>query len=159
MPFASTSLTDGRGAFLPWLQATPDPITTATWRTWVEINVRVAEEMDISEGDVIKVSSQFGSIEALAFPHPGASPDSVSIPIGQGHRTSDRYAGGRGANVLSILSPAVQDSKTGALAWAATRVKIEKTNDWVRLPKFENTVPDFPVDENQTIIKNTPIDS
>ncbi len=159
MPFASASLTDGRGAFLPWLQATPDPITTATWRTWVEINIHVAEEMGISEGDVIKVSSQFGSIEVLAFPHPGASPDSVSIPIGQGHRTSDRYAGGRGANVLSILSPSVQDSKTGSLAWAATRVKIEKTDDWVRLPKFENTVPDIPEDENQTIIKITPIDS
>ena len=44
IPFASASLGDGKGAPLPWLQATPDPVTTATWQTWVEINHRVAGE-------------------------------------------------------------------------------------------------------------------
>ena len=58
MPFETTGLTDGRGADLPWLQATPDPITTATWQTWVEINLKKAEEMGINEGDVVKVTSE-----------------------------------------------------------------------------------------------------
>ena len=70
LPFASTSLTDGRGAHLPWLQATPDPVTSATWLTWVEINVRVAEKMGINESDVVRVTSPHGSIEALAYPPP-----------------------------------------------------------------------------------------
>ena len=47
---------------------------------------------------------------------------------------------GRGANVLDVLSP-VKDKDTGALAWAATRVNISKTGNWVRLSKFEGTVP------------------
>ena len=158
MPFESTSLGDGRGASLPWLQATPDPITTATWRTWVEINIRKAEELGIGEGDVIEVTSPYGTIEALAFVHPGAPTDVVSIPIGQGHAASGRYAEGRGANVLSILSP-LTDSKTGALAWAATRVRIRKTGRWIRLPKFENTVPDLATDEEQLIIQITRQDS
>ena len=38
VPFPSISMTDGRGAHLPWMQATPDPITTAAWETWVEMN-------------------------------------------------------------------------------------------------------------------------
>ena len=158
IPFASASLTDGRGAHLPWLQATPDPITTATWRTWVEINVRVAEEMDIAEGDVVRVVSSHGTIEALAYPHLGIAAGVVSVPLGQGHQAAGRYAKGRGANVLSMLAP-LTDSATGALAWSATRVRIEKTGDWVRLPKFENTVPDPPVDEEQQVIQITPIDS
>ena len=158
IPFVSTSLGDGKGAALPWLQATPDPLTTATWQTWVEINLREAENLGISEGDVVRVVSPYGSIEALAYPHPGAPPDVVSVPVGQGHTAGGRYAEGRGANVLSILAPAV-DSVTGALAWAATRVRIEKTGRWIRLPKFENTVPDLPVDEDRQIIQLTQVDT
>ena len=157
MPFASTSLGDGSGAHLPWLQATPDPVVTATWQTWVEINLKRAEEMGIREGDVIKVISAHGTIEALAFLHPGMPPDVVSVPIGQGHRAGGRYAQGRGGNILSILAP-LSDSSTGALAWAATRVRLEKTGRWTRLPKFENTVPDLPVDEEHQIIQLTPVD-
>ena len=158
IPFASHSLGDGRGAYQPWLQATPDPVTTATWRTWVEINLRKAEAMGINEGDVIKVTSAHGNIEALAFPHPGMPPDVVSVPIGQGHRAGGQYANGRGANILSILAPS-SDGSTGALAWAATRVRIEKTGRWVRLPKFENAVPDLPVDEHREIVQITTVDT
>ena len=154
IPFETTGLTDGRGADLPWLQATPDPITTATWRTWVEINMKKAEEMGINEGDVVKVTSEQGSIEALAYPHPGISPDVVAIPVGQGHKGGGRYAKDRGANVLSILSP-VTESETGALAWAATRVNVRRTGEWIRLPKFENTAPDLAEDGHRKIIPLT----
>lgn len=154
MPFASTSLGDGRGAHLPWLQATPDPVTTGTWQTWVEINHRKAEEMGVAEGDVVRLVSRYGSIEALVYPHPGMPPDVVSVPIGQGHRAGGRYAEGRGSNVLSILAP-LADETTGALAWAATRVAVEKTGRWIRLPKLENTVPDLPVDEERQIVRIT----
>ncbi len=83
-PFSQTGIGEGQRAHLPWMQATPDPITTATWRTWIEINTRLAEELDIREGDVIRVTSPRGSIEALAYPHPGVPPYAVSIPFGQG---------------------------------------------------------------------------
>lgn len=154
IPFETTGLTDGRGADLPWLQATPDPITTATWQTWVEINMKKAEEMGIKEGDVVKVTSEQGSIEALAYPHPGISPDVVAIPVGQGHKGGGRYSKDRGANVLSILSP-VTESDTGALAWAATRVNVRRTGEWIRLPKFENTAPDLAEDGHRKIIPLT----
>ena len=158
VPFASTSITDGRGAHLPWLQATPDPITSATWRTWVEINARVAEDMGIREGDVVRVSSQRGTIKALAYPHPGTAPNVLSMPFGQGHRAGGTFAEDRGSNVFDILSP-LTDENTGAWAWAATRVRLEKTDEWVRLPKFENTAPDLAVDEEEKVIKVTSHDS
>ena len=158
MPFASASMTDGRGASLPWLQATPDPVSTATWRTWIEINAKRAEEMGLKVGDEVEVSSDHGSITALVYPHPGMPPDVVSIPIGQGHTAGGRYAKGRGANVLSILAPATV-RETGSLAWAATRVKVEKTGKWVWLPRFENTVPELPVDKGNHIIQLIPKDT
>ena len=149
-PFATAGIGAGDGAHLPWMQSLPDPITTATWRTWAEINYRVAERLGIREGDVIRVTSPRGSIEALAFPHPGAPPDTISIPFGQGHNGMGRYAKNRGANVFSILAP-LTDADSGALAWAATKVNIEKTGEWVRVPKFENTVPDFPRDDQSHV--------
>ena len=139
------------------MQATPDPISTAVWRTWVEINHRVAEERDIGEGDVISLSSDYGRIEALAYPSPAVPPDTVCVPVGGGHASGGRYSERRGANVYSILAPNI-DGQTGALAWASTKVNIEKTGEWIRLPKFENTVPDFPRDEHHHIIQLTPID-
>ncbi len=157
-PFSQTGIGEGQRAHLPWMQATPDPITTATWRTWVEVNMHVAEDLDLREGDVIRVTSPRGSIEALAFPHPGVPPDAVSIPFGQGHTGGGRYAENRGANVFSILAP-LEDSNSGAFAWAGTKVNIEKTDEWVRVPKFENTVPDLPVDEHHRVVEITTEDS
>ena len=158
MPFATTGIGDGRGAALPWMQATPDPITTATWQTWVEINMHTAEELDISEGDVIRLTSAAGSIEALAYPHPGVPPNVLAVPVGQGHIAGGRYAKDRGANVYSILE-ASSDPSTGALAWAATKVNIIKTGGWTRVPKFENTVSEPPRDDGRLVIKITPVDS
>ena len=158
MPFATASLLDGRNASLPWMQAMPDPISTATWQTWVEMNHKVAEERGIKEGDVVTVSASGRSITALAMPNPATPPDAVSIPFGQGHRDGGRYSAGRGGNLMAILD-AVHDETTGALAWAANRVSVIPTGEWVRVPKFENTVPDFPRDEHNHVIELTSEDA
>ena len=152
VPFSSLSLGEGQGANLPWLQATPDPLTTATWYTWVEINAQVAKERGIEEGDVLAIEAPGGRrIEVLAYPHYAASPDVIAIPFGQGHTVYGDFeigddfhrslvGKGRGANVFEVLAPRV-DRDTGALAWAATRVKVSKTGKWARLSKLEGTVP------------------
>ena len=91
---------------------------------------------------------------ALAMPNPATPPEILGVPIGQGHRDSGRYAAGRGANVLSLLG-AKYDDDTGCLAWAATKVNLTVSGDWIRVPKFENTVPEFPRDEHHHIIQLT----
>ena len=151
MPFSSLSLGEGQGANLPWLQATPDPLTTAVWHTWGEINVKDAEELGIREGDVLKIEAPGGrSIEVLAYPHLAAAPKVIAIPFGQGHTVYGDFeigiglkktlvGKGRGANVFDVLAPK-RDNDTGALAWAATRVKVSKTGEWARLSKLEGTV-------------------
>ena len=115
--------------------------------------------MGIKEGDVLRLTASNGqSIEALAYPHPGISPDVVAVPMGQGHTGGGQYENGRGANVMSVLD-SLEDASSGALAWAATRVNVAKTGDWTRVPRFENTAPDLATDEAQHIIKLTTKDS
>jgi len=125
MPYASQMLHDGSLAHLPWLQELPDPMTSGMWCSWVEINARKAEELGIHQGDVIEVTSTQGSLRAPAFLSPGIAPDAIAMPVGQGHTNFTRYATNRGVNPLAILAP-VTVGDTGALAWAATRVKIAR---------------------------------
>ncbi len=139
LPFPSQSMGDGSGAHLPWLQTMPDPLTSAVWETWVEINPKKAVELKVREGDVVEVESPHGKMQALVYVHPATPENAVSVPLGQGHTAYGRYAEGHGANVLRILG-ATTDPDTGALAWGATRVNITYTGKRSRVPKFEGTV-------------------
>ena len=139
LPFPSHSMGDGSDAHLPWLQATPDPITTAVWSTWVEINPHDADNMDMREGDIVAIESSQGSIEAQVYVNPATAPGTVSVPMGQGHSSFGRYAEGVGSNVMHVLD-AASDESTGAFAWGATRVRLAKTGRRERVRKFEGMV-------------------
>ncbi len=143
VPFAHNSLQDGQFAHLPWLQATPDPMTTITWQTWAEINDVDARFLGIKEGDVLQISSSRGSIRVMAYPSPAAPHGTISVPLGQGHRHGAEYATDRpgieSSNVLDIVEPA-QVEGTGSLAWANTWVRVSKTGDSAKVSKFEGIV-------------------
>ncbi len=142
-PFAHNTLLDGRHAHLPWLQGTPDPLTTIAWQTWVEISDEDAKRLKVKEGDVVRVESSQGSIRALAYPTPAVPPGTVSVPLGQGRRNGSEYATDRpedeSSNVMDILE-AGQVDETGALAWANTRVTVTPTGEKVKIARFEGIV-------------------
>jgi anaerobic selenocysteine-containing dehydrogenase len=137
IPGVNISLRDGRHTNQPWLQESPDPLTTIVWDSWVEIHPKKAAELRISEGDIVEVTSRTGSIKAQAYLFPGIHPDAISIPIGQGHEALGRYAKGYGVNPFQILD-AVFDTETGELAMHETRVKISKTGQRVIVVKDES---------------------
>lgn len=144
LPYPSIAFLDGSLAHLPLLQELPDPMSSAVWSSWVEINLQTAEKMGIRQGDLVEITSSQGSIRVPAFPSPGIAPDVIAMPVGQGHENYTRYATGRGANPIEILAP-VKEPETGALAWAATRVKIAKAADADgRLVLFAGSLRDYP---------------
>jgi anaerobic selenocysteine-containing dehydrogenase len=136
-PYASITLGDGRGANLPWLQETPDPMTTARWSTWVELNPQTAAGVGVRDNDIVRVVSPYGELEAPVVVFPGLRPDVVAIPIGQGHTDYGRFAEGRGANPVALLGPST-DPTTGSLAWGATRVRLEPTGRRRELARLES---------------------
>lgn len=129
---------DGRGANNPWLQETPDPTTTVMWNSWVEINPETAKELGLEDDDVVRIVTKFGAIEASVYRYPAIRPDVIAMPFGQGHTALGRYAEGRGANPLKIVG--VKVNKAGDLAFAATRVKIEKVGRQRPLARAEDKV-------------------
>ena len=122
IPHVTASLRDGRNTNQPWLQESPDPLTTIVWDSWVEIHPRKAAELGIVEGDIVEVAGKNGSVKVQAYIIPGIHPDAVSIPIGRGHDAMGRYAKGYGVNPFQILDM-VFDKETGELALHETRVK------------------------------------
>jgi anaerobic selenocysteine-containing dehydrogenase len=125
LPYASQAFLDGSLAHLPWLQEMPDVISTAMWSSWVEINAQAAARLGIAEGDLVEIASAHGTLRAPALISPGVAPDVLAMPVGQGHETFTRYATGRGENPIRILAP-LTEPETGALAWAATRVRVSR---------------------------------
>ncbi len=150
MPYASQALRDGSLAHLPWLQEMPDPLTTAMWSTWVELNPKTAEQLRILPGELVEIKSSHGSVRAPAILSPGIAPDLVAMPIGQGHEKFGRFASGRGSNPLSILAP-LTERESGSLAWAATRVKLTRVGsvDEGKLIVFAGGMSRFPVEEER----------
>lgn len=128
LPYPSAAFLDGSLAHLPWLQELPDPMTSAMWTSWVELNPKTAERLGIGLGDQVEVTSSVGSLRVPAFINPGLSPDIIAMPVGQGHTNFTRYASKRGSNPIDLLAP-VAHAETGTLAWAATRVKVARAGD------------------------------
>lgn len=139
LPFVSPVLGEA-GANKPWLQETPDPTTTVMWNTWVEINPETAEALGVHDDDVVRVTSDFGTIEAAVYITPGIRPDTIAIPFGQGHTAFGRYAEGRGANPADLFGQFYNDA--GDLAFAATKVRIEKTGRRHTLARFGSRLTD-----------------
>jgi len=128
MPFPSQMFYDGSLADLPWMQEAPDPMSSAMWGSWVEMNPETAGKLGIKQSDLIEVASQHGTLRAPAMIIPGIAPDVIAMPIGQGHENFTRFASHRGANPISIVAPMSVEG-ANALAWAATRVKVSRVGE------------------------------
>ena len=133
-PYHTATFLDGRGANLPWLQELPDQMTSVVYDSWLEMNPATAASLGLREGDIVEVASTAGSLRGAVLPYEGIRPDVVAMPVGQGHTDYGRYASGRGADPLGLLADK-EDEKTGAFAWAATRVRVTPTGERVQLIK------------------------
>jgi molybdopterin-containing oxidoreductase family iron-sulfur binding subunit len=84
---------DGRLANRPWMQEIPDPMTKIAWDSWIEVNPKTAAKLGVKNGDMLKVATNIGEVEAPAYLYQGIREDVFAAPIGQGHTAFGRYAG------------------------------------------------------------------
>lgn len=136
IPAVTPNMRDGRHANEPWLQESPDPLTTIVWDSWVEMHPKTAAKLGVVEGDIVEVASKNGAIKGQVYVFSGIHPDVISVPLGYGHEAMGRYSKGVGANAFKILDP-VFDQQTGELAMYETRVKVTKAGKRVIVVKDE----------------------
>ena len=135
--YLSDLLSDGRGASQPWLQGIPDPMTTIAWQTWVELHPTTANALSVRDGDVVRVTSVHGEVEAPVYVYPAIRPDTVAMPVGQGHTDCGRYARDRGSNPIHLVG-SVTSEAIGSVIWNGQRVQVTPTGRHVELAAFEN---------------------
>jgi molybdopterin-containing oxidoreductase family iron-sulfur binding subunit len=87
MTYPSATLGEGRGANKPWLQELPDPVTKVVWSSWVEMHPETAAKLGVERGDMVEVKTATGSVKLPAYIYMGIRPDTLAIPLGQGHRS------------------------------------------------------------------------
>ena len=93
---------DGRFANNGWLQETPDFITKLTWDNALLIAPSTADELDLNEEDVVKITAGERSIEAPVSILPGMAPNTGAIALGYGRTHGGRIADGAGVNTFAI---------------------------------------------------------
>ncbi len=117
---------DGRAANRPWMHELPDPITRLVWGNWVEIHPKTALKYELAHGDIVRLSTETGEINAPAYVTEYVSENIVAVPIGEGHAAYGRYAQQvSGGNVLSLI-PDQLKLAASSLQLLATRVQVKK---------------------------------
>jgi len=124
--FPTAQFYDGRGANRPWMQELPDTVTKAVWNAWVEIHPETAGPLGVETGDLVQVTTAGGSVTAPAYVFKGIRPDTLAVPLGQGHSAYGRTAAGRGFNALDLLD-GTPDQRSGALAYAGASATLTAT--------------------------------
>ena len=115
---------EGSGANLPWLrQLRSRPGTPRVPQTLMSIHPSALP--GVKTGDLLDVSSPYGTAVVVARVDPRMAPDAVAIPMGEGHEAFGRWAKGRGVNVMSLLAPGAAPV-TGANSTCTTRVRVAR---------------------------------
>jgi anaerobic selenocysteine-containing dehydrogenase len=126
-------ITEPRGweGIVPSLQEAYGLQTNMKWSSWVEINPRAAEALEVKNGDQVWVESPVGRVKVLVRLYEGIWPNAVYIPPGQGHHTLVKWGRGSKANVVVGANPsrlllAGTEPPGGLAAANPTRVRIYK---------------------------------
>lgn len=123
--FRTMTLTGGRNANQPWLQASVGSYVAERWETWVEINPETANRLGVNDEDWVWIESPKGKMKARAKYYKGAMPEVVSIPFGEGHRSGGRWSEALGENPYRLIEGDL-DPLTGYPVKDSTMVKIYK---------------------------------
>ncbi len=117
------TLGSGANSNCPWLQESLAVHVKASWESWVEIHPDAAGEIGVRDGDWVWVESTAGRVRVQARIYEAMRSDIVSMPVGQGHTASGRWAQGTGVDPSDI---SVSSTEPGE------GLGIRKTT-WVRI--------------------------
>ncbi len=92
---------DGRFANVAWLQELPKPLTKITWDCPVAVSPRLADQMNLANGDLIEVTIGDRSVTGPAWIMPGQAPNTVALFLGCGRR-SGQVAKGLGYSAYAL---------------------------------------------------------
>ena len=132
--FPHPQIRAGASANRSWLQEIPDPISTFSWGSWVEVNPKTAEKLGLTKPKGVSLQLDGTTLNLGWFGSPGIKEDTFAVVMGNGHANSGRYAR-YGANPVSALKLGFDAS--GALVYPIQKGTISLT-DAKNTPSHQN---------------------
>jgi MoCo/4Fe-4S cofactor protein with predicted Tat translocation signal len=145
--YESVALRDGRHANNPWLQELPDPITKTTWGNYAAVAPAMATNLNIKDGDVVRLKTETGQIDLPVFIQPGQEPRTISVAMGYGRWQVGRAGQNVGVNAYHLVS-----AQSGQRLYSATNVQIEKTG---RTEKLASTQTHFSMEGRPIVLETS----
>lgn len=133
---------DGRGANRPWLNEVPEPVSRVAWQSPVSVHPGTLAAEGLRQGDMVKVSTRWGDLQAPVYEAPGVKPGVLMMHIGLGHTDYGRYAAGRGANAVNLLE-ARSAAETDLPNFVIDGVKLQKTGRRMELANTDGARTDY----------------
>ncbi len=120
--YESVALRDGAHASNPWLHELPDPITKVTWDNYASLSPKLAEQWQLEEGRVIRLSKGEVSLELPVLIQPGQDDRTIAIALGYG-----RTKAGRGGSYVGVNAYPLVSFERGTFQYLTHGITIEKT--------------------------------
>ncbi|HWE72345.1 MAG TPA: TAT-variant-translocated molybdopterin oxidoreductase [Stellaceae bacterium] len=111
---------DGRYASNGWLQEMARPFTRLTWDNAAEISPRTAEQLNLAEGDLVKLGVDGRELSIPVWIQPGQANDCITLRLGYGRREAGPVGTGVGANAYAL--------RTATSAWNAAGARLQKSS-------------------------------
>jgi molybdopterin-containing oxidoreductase family iron-sulfur binding subunit len=89
--YPKVGMFDGRHAHNPWLHELPDPLTKVTWDNYACLSPAAARRLDVSDGDILRLTADGTTLEVPAFIQPGQHDAIVALALGYGRAGTDRF--------------------------------------------------------------------
>ena len=124
----SYSLRDGRFANNGWLQELPHPVSKITWDNYAAISPNSAEELGVSDSDVIEIKSGETSFKIPALVQPGLADQTIVVDLGYGRRNAGIVGSNVGFNSNELLK-----SSDSLFNMLFSGVEVNKTGDYYKL--------------------------
>lgn len=146
---------DGRTANRGWMQEAPEPVSTISWDSWIDIHPKKATILGIQDQEIVELTAENRSILAPVRITEEVAKEVVALCFGQGHSALGSIASNRGANAFMLL-PQTNDfdgyfgrvaiKKTGrtgenALAMTTRDQHERELLQWVHLDKARTMKP------------------
>ena len=101
--YETVALRDGRMANNAWLQELPDPISKATWGNHACLSAALANEIGVTEGDLVQVGVGGDFVTLPVLVEPGVHPRVVAVALGYGRAATGANGDGVGVRVAHLV--------------------------------------------------------
>ncbi len=156
---------DGRYANNGWLMELPDPMTRVTWENPLIMSPATAAALGVDGDDVLSVTANGQSIEAVVYVLPGQPDGSLSLAVGYGRKNLGAISEGIGCDAYALRITKdgafvpVTLAKTGKVN-ALSCVQDHHTIDKVGQERLTKLIPELVVEGTfAEFLKNPALDA